>query len=438
MYQKPPMMSKKKRIELIILVCIIIWVIIFMINYFRYSDSKSLILAIHTTKEYDDGKVEEYISLGYIYRSYQRNSIKREELVPFWVGRENPKALPDLPVVPTDYDIPENRGRLDKYRGILYYYDKSRELVGTYKCLNSTHDCNKAFGGHDQYDTVNKDPLTALTSEHVLGTIHDKFAFVDDSVPQESEYGDLTYSRTIYLYQYSAEDPKILAKFADVKESNYDEDKEIASGDNSWYIVKSMDNNKWGVINIKESGEIEEVLPYEYESISYDADTDYYILCKDEVWYIYDLDKKEKISNDMSDPIYNVWRNANMTYYFKTGKDRTVGNDTFVDYKIYRLEDGKIFLNVDRVTQIHEMPKYIMYLTSSDNKLHFIDYSKEEKVTLQLYFSEMKHNELSHPAFSIRRETDSFVSVDIYKGRELAYDYETYGISLRTWEVDKN
>ena len=77
-----------------------------------------------------------------------------------------------------------------------------------------------------------------------------------------------------------------------------------------------------------------------------------------------------------------------------------------------------------------------MYLTSTDNKLHFIDYSKEEKVTLQLYFSEMKNNELSHPAFSIRREAENFISLDVYKGRELAYDYETFGVNIKTWEVD--
>ena len=65
-------------------------------------------------------------------------------------------------------------------------------------------------------------------------------------------------------------------------------------------------------------------------------------------------------------------------------------------------------------------------------------YSKEEKATIQLYFSEMNHNELSHPAFSIRRESESFVSIDVYKGRELAYDYETIGVNLKTWDVDKN
>ena len=50
----------------------------------------------------------------------------------------------------------------------------------------------------------------------------------------------------------------------------------------------------------------------------------------------------------------------------------------------------------------------------------------------------MNHNELSHPAFSIRRESESFVSIDVYKGRELAYDYETIGVNLKTWDVDKN
>ena len=90
MYNNPPKLTKKKMIELIIIVAAILWVLLFALNYFRYTKSKPLILSIHLHEEYKDGYVDEYISLGYTYRKYSRLSISREELVPFWVFRENP------------------------------------------------------------------------------------------------------------------------------------------------------------------------------------------------------------------------------------------------------------------------------------------------------------------------------------------------------------
>ena len=74
--------------------------------------------------------------------------------------------------------------------------------------------------------------------------------------------------------------PEILAKFADVKHLKLEEYTELGTGDDYKYIVKSMDNHLWGLIKIKNSGKIEQVLPYEYESMTYDIDTGYYILCK--------------------------------------------------------------------------------------------------------------------------------------------------------------
>ena len=140
--------------------------------------------------------------MGYIYRSYNRNSITREEFVPFWVLLENPEPAPDLPVIDMDYNVPENTRKLDKYRGLLYYFNRKGELLGTYKCLNSTMDCNKAFGGWDDFNTLNNDPVTALETPKNLGMILEKFAFVDDSVSLQVKYGDPTYSRTVYLYRF--------------------------------------------------------------------------------------------------------------------------------------------------------------------------------------------------------------------------------------------
>ena len=241
MYQEPVKLSKKKKIEILLLILAILWGILFIINYVRYTHSQPLILAIHTTIDYDDGTVDEYISFGYIYRQYSRNAKKGEELVPFWKAREEPEARPDLPVVPKDYEIPDdNYSMADKHRGLLYYYDSKYEFVGAYKCLNTASDCNKAFGGYDDYNIINKDPLTALEEQHVMGNIYDKFAFVDDSEKQDKKYGDAGYSRTVYLYQFLLDDRKILAKYADVKDSTYNADLEKSNGENMTRTGKKL------------------------------------------------------------------------------------------------------------------------------------------------------------------------------------------------------
>lgn len=435
MYQEPQKMSSKKKIELAVLLILIFWGILFIFNYVRYTQSKPLFLAVHTKTEYEDGVVEEYMSLGYTYRSYKRNSITREEFVPFWVLRENPESESDLPKALTDYNIPENPSHRDKFRGLLYYYNIQGELLGTYKCINSSGECEKAFGGYDFYNIINKDPITRLKKQHTLGSIHNKFAFIDDSFPQESKYGDLTYNRIVYLYQFLTDDPVIMAAYADVKESTYDENYEVAAGENNRFIVKSIENGKWGIISISEAGTIEEVLPFEYDSINYDADTSYYIMCKDDSWYVYDLYNKKKVSAESVDVIYDVWRNDNLTYYFKTGRDRTVGTESFVDYSIYRI-DGKKFLSGDRITQIVVRSNCVFYLTEKDSTLHFIDYSGEEKYKLKLAFSKVDHDDFSHPAFEIFYEMNGVITFRVYKGRELSYSFDTYSVNTKHWEYN--
>ena len=152
MYQQKKKMSSKKKIELTVLVLLVLWFALLGIYYVRYSDSKPLILAIHLTHKYADGVTEEYVSLGYVYRRYKRNSISDEEFVPFWKGKKNPKATPDLPKAETGYAEPENIRRQDKFRGLLYYFTVKGELLGTYKCVNSEGYCEKAFSGSDSYN----------------------------------------------------------------------------------------------------------------------------------------------------------------------------------------------------------------------------------------------------------------------------------------------
>ena len=443
MYKQPQKNSSKKLIEIGVLIFAIIWGCMFAYDYNRYSHGDKPKFALcKTIDSYADGTVDECYGLGYVYRAYNRVVIHEDEFGPFWKPRKNPPAENDLPVVPTDYNVPENGTKLDKYMGLLYYYNDRYEFIDTYKCLNSTLDCNKATGGWDEYDIYNKDPFNKIEENFKMASMYDKFAWVDDSTVQSIKYGDNGYSRIIYLYQFKQgngrteeEKPKILARYADIKASTFDDILRVADGVNHQYIVQHKDTLKWGLIKVNESGSIEEILPFEYESINYDSDTKYYILCKDKNWFIYDLNNKEVVSAESVDPIYDVWRNSNNSYYFKTGRDRTVGSETFVDYKIYRL-DGKELLNVDRVTSIDHRPTFIMYVTANDNKLHFMDYAKKERFVLPLKFSKIEHNNLTHPAYEILVETELTLYIRVYQGRELKYDHEDFTVYIKNWDYN--
>lgn len=436
MYEAPKKMDLKKKIELGILLVAIFWGVLFVINYMRYSDSKPPLLSLKVVDDnYDDGKVIEYISLGYIYRSYQREAINKEEFVPFWVLKERPDVEPDLPKPYTGYEVPENISAEDKFRGLLYYFDNKRKTVGTYKCINTLMDCNKAFSGHDKYNLSSYDVLSTSVNGIVIGNIHEKFAFVDDSLGQDAKYGDSNYSRTIYLYQFLEEDPQILAKFADVKASTIDDIYNVGYGVDNKYIVKSMSNDKWGIIHISEKGTITEELPYEYDSITYDIDTNYYIVCKNDVWFVYDLNNNKVVSAESVEPIYDVWRNGNMTYYFKTGRHRTVGNESFTDYNLYRM-DGSEFLVKDRVTAILPRDKYIMYLTNNDKVLHFIDYSTEEKHKIKLYFTDLSDSQYTNPAFEINYEKKGVITFKVYKQRSNSNEYDYVSVNTQYWDYN--
>lgn len=430
-----PKLTKKKLIEIVVIVVIILWGVLFAFNYVRYTKSEPLLLSIHTHSDYADGFVDEYISLGYIYRAYNRIAISREELVPFWVLKENPVAENDLPKVEKGYKVPDNGRHQDKYMGILYFYStENADLLGTYKCINTVSDCEKAITGHDKYDIINTDPVTKR-EPYKFASLYNKYAFIDDSSKQETKYGEAGYARTIYLYSYEKNNEKILARYGDIKETSYNDLKELANYEKYDYIVKEYNGDRWGVIRISENGTITELLPFEYESINYDADTGYYILAKDGAWYAYDLVQKKQLSVESVDVIYDIWKNVNNTYYFKTGRERTVGKESFMDYTVYRF-DGNEFLKAERITTIIPRKTYLMYVTSTDNKLHFMLYSKQEKATVKLNFNRMDYDQFTHPAFEIYTDNGFSMTLKVYEGRELKYPYEMVTVFTEQWDLN--
>lgn len=74
-------------IKVAILALVIIWIIIFFIDYFRARQSKDPIFCIsEQTKEYEDGNVYSCTGLGYKMYRYNRNSIDASiEFGPFFI-----------------------------------------------------------------------------------------------------------------------------------------------------------------------------------------------------------------------------------------------------------------------------------------------------------------------------------------------------------------
>lgn len=74
-------------IKIVILSIVIIWIIVFFVDYFRARQSKNPIFCFHkVTKKYDDGEVFSCTGLGYKMYRYDRASISTKiEFGPFFI-----------------------------------------------------------------------------------------------------------------------------------------------------------------------------------------------------------------------------------------------------------------------------------------------------------------------------------------------------------------
>lgn len=79
--------KKGEVIKVVLLAIIIIWIIIFFIDYFRARQSKTPLFCIsEETKEYDDGTVYSCTGLGYKMYKYDRSSVDATvEFGPFFI-----------------------------------------------------------------------------------------------------------------------------------------------------------------------------------------------------------------------------------------------------------------------------------------------------------------------------------------------------------------
>ena len=429
MYQKKKKgIGNKKKIEILILVFVALWGIMLLVNYYRYTFNQPPILCLKSVRKYSDGDITEYTCIGYVYRDYARMAISQTTFDPFWVKRIEIEDKNGLPVPITDYKEPEEKNNTheDKWYGLLYFFSERYQQLGTYKCINSDSDCFQAIAGHDNYNLEYNDPLTRSYESHKMEYPFDSYAFINDSTDNSG------VNNKIYLFDIK--NREYLAQYSDIKESYYDKTAKLGRGDNNRYIVKNMeDSPKWGVIEINEGGNVETVLPFEYDSISYFKDSDLYALCKDDIWFIYDLGKKAIVADNISEPIYDVFENYNETVYYKTGVKRTVGDQIYYSYKLYHL-NGSLYLGLDNITEIVNYDNYFMFVNKDDSKLHFMNYARVEPMEpIQLYFTDLNYDEYTQPSFRIKSVTSKQLTLRIAKCKELTCGTQDEYIDTKNW-----
>lgn len=435
MYNGIAKLPRKKVIEIVILICILVWALLLMVNYFRYTRDEPPLLAIHTKSVCDDGVIHTYSAFGYKYRKYESTSTNYTEFVPFWIPIKQCQITNGLPATYKEYPVPNNPNYEPNYRGLVYLYKDRTTLKGAYKCVNTEDSCTLATSGYDDYNIQNADILLALPSQPNMALVYDRYGFIDDSLKQEYNKGDSQYVRTIYYY-----DPVtnvILHRFADVKHSLLNYYNYGVGDEQNNYIVRDFNNRKWGLVHFREDGSYDILLDFEYDSINYNESTGYYIISKADKWYVYDLEKDEYIIKDYEEIIYDFWENTNMSYYFKTAtKSKLDSGEEYYAFKIHKV-DGDMLLDIPNVASIVHTPYLIMYWKYDDNTLHFMDYVLNDREDpVKLYFRELDtENNHFMPAFkyTITTKLDG-ISVEVFERRDLDSPSHYYTASKIFWD----
>ncbi len=424
MYSLEDKKKKRKILEIIGVVIILLWVLLFLIDYFRYDNNKKPLIVFKTNStKFVDGTVTEYYSLGYVYREYKRRAIGTIELAPFWQKMQRPVPIDDFPITFKGYNVPDNDSLEIKYKGLIYFYNE-QDLVGTYKCLNTKTACDIAVSGEDKYNIKSFDPLNALAVAPSFYVFDQNYAFIDDSFEQPHA-NKVQYKRTIYLFNIKKN--KIIAEYADIKYSVVNTENEFASSVDNNFIVMNK-SKKWGIVNIKD-GKIKEVLPFEYESINYNQNTGYYILKKNNWFIIKDLTTKE-IIGDFIEPIINLYEDEERLIV------QAVINPelpTF-SYKV-SLVDGTEILNNPDIIQLAFHSGFITYVTS-DLFLTIIDYNGQKLINdkIKLYFNTFLTSEEALAAYKVELLPDvKQVYITIPRSNAITSSYDTYYYNYETW-----
>ena len=276
----------RRIIAIIILILIIAYLIVFIIDLNRFKNKETPLITLSTQiKEYDDGKVTTYKTIGWLFRYYERETITDNEMAPFWRSIRYDDKLkrtndPNLPEPEKNYIIPANSMKQEKIDNVLFFYDNDGNPLGTYACLLSDRDCEISYS-----DTLDDD--VKYQTDTKMGIIDNRYVFISEYKSKNSDAEE----KHVFLYDINA--GNYIAEYEGVRYTYIGED-DKGYIDSSKYIVRK--NKYWGIDQVIK-GLVSNYIEYKYSYITYNKDTNLYIFkTLNNTWQTYNANTKEYTS----------------------------------------------------------------------------------------------------------------------------------------------
>ena len=366
---------KKRIIVIVVLVFILLYLGLFLNDIRRFhKGDKPLITISQTTKEYDDGKVETYSSLGWVFRYYLRETINLNEIAPIWSKIKKDKELDrkvfddDLPEIETDYIIPDNISKKDKEKGVLFFYDKDENLLGTYKCALSENNCEIATS------LVQDEDKKERTYGTKMDIIDNRYVFITEYKNAQTQAEE----KHVYLYDISAK--HLIAGYQDIRYTTLyvdDDNKNHGLIDNTKYIVKK--NDLWGIDEVLK-GKVSHFEEYKYDYINFDQETGLYIfeMPKDDwgvnKWLAFDANKR-LYTQPIQEIIDGFYYKNDRIYVLAYVKNESTSKKNYLLYN----QEGENVLTKEDIDDLKAYDKFLAY--TKDQYLYIIDYDGSELIS---------------------------------------------------------
>ncbi len=369
----------RRVIVIIVLLIIVSYLGILLNDIRRFKNGENpLIITKYEKKEYDDGNVTSYYSLGWVFRYYDRETIKENKIETSWSKIRMDDILnrktddPNLPEIEKNYTVPSNVSKKNKVDGVLFFYNDQEKLLGTYKCILSDKDCDFS-SSHILEDDSNK-------YENIkMGIIDNRYVFIDEYKNKNTEAEE----KHVYLYDIVAK--HIIAQYQNVRYSlklkNEKSKSEYGAIYSNKFIVEK--NNLWGIDEV-DKGKVTNFEDYNYKYIKFDENTKLYIL-KEQVnkWVIFNSNEKIKTQpfEENIDSLY--YKNDKMYVIAYTRADEYSSKRNYILYN----QDGENVLKKDNIDDLKSYEKFLVY--TNDLKLYFIDYDGNEVInSYNLYYDD--------------------------------------------------
>lgn len=248
--------------------------------------------------------------------------------------------------------VDENPNKQFKINNKLYFYNDSKELLGTYTCEHPDGYCDYAVFKNEFTTSLYEYQPESLTKTSL---INNTFAFIMDC--ETTKIGEAP------IILYDVLNSRAYQKYSEVK--NYG-----IGIENNYYIVKSIDKETWGLIQV--SNDIKEKISPKYDYIGL-SNT---------------LNKNNKIESSR----FAVLENNNWKLVDSDGKDLTTTYDkdivSYDDKYIVLTDENQMYLmDYNGISYLNGSYKHISFynkylkIVDSSNNFYLYDLDKKEAVT---------------------------------------------------------